>query len=445
MRSQQPDRAAAPQLAGVLADYIVPHVFAGREGQLELAGAAAGQLVQQAGRQSLQALLGKGLRAAHIPQGRHKARAQQAGHLFPALVGEKDQVLAPRGDPADRPRRQSAAGVHQDALPVDQVARGQGSRALHRQVGQRLEEGGAAALVVVKEDHFAGGVQRGVEVLQKELFGAGVGVQGQVHPGHLAALQQAAGRHPAGCLLQSKVAARARRPPQKDHIAGLLAFHAQHKGPAHGPDQGVHIGVLTQHRLLDLSGQPFKAAQVLGRGVGRAPGQQAVGLHVPQQLAAVLQRLFGGHVLAAQGFVLFFQQLVQGLLLFQQGLVQVGGLRPGGGAGRLCGGFCARFGRRLCFLLALAGRDAAGAHPPSGAEHTVHQVFPIVVVAHSGASFSLSQGTAFFVSAFQYNGRGPVWQGGGPKTKIIQEQLLQSTPASFTIYCKERATFFRLQ
>ena len=104
----------------------------------------------------------------------------------------------------------------------------------------------------------------------------------------------------------------------------------------------------------------------------------------------------------------FFQQLVQGLLLFQQG--------PCSGRGPPSGWRGGQALRRVlrpvwaagfASSLALAGRDRPPARiRPPEAEHTVHQVFPIVVVAHSGASFSLSQGTAFFVSAFQYNGRG---------------------------------------
>ena len=188
-------------LVGMPGGHIVPHVLPGREGQLKLPGAAAGQLVQQPGGQSLQALAGEGLCLAGVPEGGRKVRPQQAGHLGPALMGEKDQVLAPWSDPADRARRQSGAGVDQDPLPVDQIAGSQRRGPLDGQVGQGLEEGGAAALIVVEEDHLSRAVQGGVEVLQKELFGPGVGVEGQVHSGRLVALQKAAGRHPAGGLL----------------------------------------------------------------------------------------------------------------------------------------------------------------------------------------------------------------------------------------------------
>ena len=379
-----------PQLAGVLAGHIVPDVLPGREGQLELAGAQPGQVVQQAGGQGLQAFGGEGPGLAHIPQGRHKPGPQQAGHLLPPLVGKEDQVLAPGGDPAHRAGGQGGAGVDQDALPVDQIPGGQGRRPFHRQAGQRPEKGGAAALVMVEQHHLPRAVQGGIEILQKELFGAGVRVKGQVHPGHLAALQQAPGGHPAGGLLQGKVAAGARRPPQQDHVARLLAVGPQHKGPAHGPNQGVHIVVLAQHRLLDLGGQPLEAAQLRRRDVRRALGQQAVGLHVPQQLAAFFQRLPCGGVLPPQGFVLLFQQLVQRLLLLQQGFVQVRSLGPGGGAGGLGG---SRFGPGLFGRPGLLFGRAAGAHPPSRAEHTVHQAFPIVVVTHHGASLSISRGT----------------------------------------------------
>ena len=69
------------------------------------------------------------------------------------------------------------------------------------------------------------------------------------------------------------------------------------KGAARGPPHAVHKSILPQHRLLDLGGKAFKAAQVLRLHVGGAPGQQAFVLHVPQHLTAVFQRRLGVGIL----------------------------------------------------------------------------------------------------------------------------------------------------
>lgn len=68
---------------------------------------------------------------------------------------------------------------------------------------------------------------------------------------------------------------------EQDDVAGGGGFGAQHKGAAHGPHHAVHKSILPQHRLPDLGGKAFKAAQVLRLHVGSAPGQQAFVLHVP--------------------------------------------------------------------------------------------------------------------------------------------------------------------
>ena len=358
----QPRRALGP---GALGGHIVPHLGPCREGQLELTGHPLAQGVELLGRQGRQALGGEVPRPADIPQGRHKPGAEGVRQGLPPLVGKEDQVFAAGVDPADGPRRQRGPGVHQNSLPVHQIPGGQGGRALGGQIGQRLEESRAALLVVLKNHNLPRGVEGRIEVLQKEFFRPGVGVEGQIQHGAGVALEQPPGRHPARQLPQGKMPPGAAAARDQDHVPGPGRLHPQHKGPAHGPHQLVHKLVLPQHRLFHLGCQPLEAAQVLGRGVGGAFSQEAVSLHILEHLAALGQGFLGGVVLLFQLGVLGPQQLVQGFLLFQQGFIQIG-----------------QVGRGLLRLRFLGGRTA-GADPPPCAEHIVHQTFPVVVITHS--------------------------------------------------------------
>ena len=249
---------------------------------------------------------------------------------------------------------------------------------------------------MLKDQNLAGGVQSGIQVLQKQLFGPGIRVQGQIQHGGLIALQQAAGRHDAGRLLQRKVPPGAGRTAQQAHVAGGRGLGAQHKGPPHSPHHTVHKGILPQHGLFDLGGQPFKAAQMLRLRVGGAFGQQAVILHVPQHLTAVFQRRLGVGILLFQLGILLFQQLVQLFLLLQKGRVQV----------RQAPGLC------LCVRLRRSGTKF---HAPACAEYAVHKGFPIVGICHCAAL------PAVF---FQYSVPRPVLQGILP--------LAKSTPVVYT-------------
>lgn len=67
----------------------------------------------------------------------------------------------------------------------------------------------------------------------------------------------------------------------------------------------------------------LKAAQLLCGQVCRAFGKQAVGFHIPQHLAAVLQCRLHGIILRSELGILLFEQGIQLLLIFQQGSVQV--------------------------------------------------------------------------------------------------------------------------
>ena len=129
-----------------------------------------------------------------------------------------------------------------------------------------------------------------------------------------------------------------------------------------------------EHQLARLKffvragSKALKAAKVLCSHIGSALGKQAVRFHIPQHLAAVLQSRLHRSVLRFQLGVLFFEQGIQLLLVFQQSSVQV----------RHCG----RFGLwRFAFRL---GRAAKARLSPC-AEHTVHKVFPIVGICHGFA------------------------------------------------------------
>ena len=177
-------------------------------------------------------------------------------------------------------------------------------------------------------------MEGGVQILQKELFSPRVGVKRQIHNGQLIALQKTPDGHAVGRLRQSEMPPRAGRTAEQDDVPGRGGLRSQHERPTHRPHDAVYEGVLPQHCLFHLSGQPFEAAQMLLFD-------------------------FGG----AQLGVLFFQHFVQLFLLLQQGCVHIGqtGL----------------FRRRFLRIKAQFS---------SRAEHSVHQVLPIVGVCHLPAS-----------------------------------------------------------
>ena len=78
-------------------------------------------------------------------------------------------------------------------------------QALHSKVCKSLEEGRMAALVMLKDHDLPGGVQGRIQILQKQLFRTGIGVEGKVHHRGFVALQKAPRRHDAGGLFQRKV------------------------------------------------------------------------------------------------------------------------------------------------------------------------------------------------------------------------------------------------
>ena len=165
-------------------------------------------------------------------------------------------------------------------------------------------------------------MEGGVQILQKELFSPRVGVKRQIHNGQLIALQKTPDGHAAGRLRQSEMPPRAGRTAEQDDVPGRGGLRPQHERPAHRPHDAVYEGVLPQHCLFHLSGQPFEAAQMLLFDFGGSFGQQAVGLHILKHLPALGQRLLCG--VSAQLGVLFFQHFVQLFLLLEQGCVHIG-------------------------------------------------------------------------------------------------------------------------
>ena len=105
-----------------------------------------------------------------------------------------------------------------------------GGTALDGQIRQGLQKAGITALVVFKGKDLPGCVQGGVEVLQEELLGSGIGVKGQIQRGDPVALQKAPGRHAAGSFFQCKMPACACPACEQDDVAGGGGFGAQHKG-----------------------------------------------------------------------------------------------------------------------------------------------------------------------------------------------------------------------
>ena len=354
-------------LGGALGGDVVPHIGPGGEGQAQPGRDLLGQRVQLLGGEGCKVCLLVGGRLTDVAQRRDHACAELVRHGGAALVREEDEVLPAGVETADRAGGQGRSGVHQNAVPVDDVPTGERGAAPDGQIGQRFQKAGAAVLVVLKDHDLAGGVERGVEVLQKELFGGGVRVKRQVERGDLVVLQQAPHSHTAGGLLQREVPPGAGAAAQQDDVPGGGRFGAQHKGAAHGADDRVHKGVLPQHGLPDFVGQPLEAAQMFGFHVGGAFGQQAVILHVPQHPAAVGQCGLGGGVLRLQLGRLGLEHRIQLLLLFQKRRVQVVQsavwLLPGfgGGAG---GGF------------------EFAARP----EDSIHQGLPIICICHVIAS-----------------------------------------------------------
>ena len=348
-------------LRAALGRHIVPHIRARRQGQAEAGLHFCGQRVELLGCQRGEGFPRKGAGLTDIAQRRDEGRTELVSQRLPALPGEEDEVLAAGGDAAHRPGSKRRSGVHEDALLVDKIPAGQGRTALDGEVCQRLQKARVAALVVLKDQDLARRVEGGVQILQKELFSPRVGVKRQIHDGQLIALQKTPGGHAAGRLRQSEMPPRAGRTAEQDDVPGRRGLRPQHEGPAHRPHDAVHEGVLPQHRLFHLSGQPFEAAQMLLSDFGGAFGQQAVGLHILEHLPALGQRLLCG--VSAQLGVLFFQHFVQLFLLLEQGCAPIG----------QAGLFRRRFLR-------------IKAQFSSRAEHSVHQVLPIVGVCHLPAS-----------------------------------------------------------
>ena len=152
-------------LGGTLGGDVVPHIGPGGEGQAQPGRDLLGQRVQLLGGEGCKVCLLVGGRLADVAQRRNHACAELVRHGGAALVREEDEVLPAGVETADCAGGQGRSGVHQNAVPVDDVPAGERGAAPDGHVGQRFQKAGAAALVVLKDHDLAGGVERGVEVL----------------------------------------------------------------------------------------------------------------------------------------------------------------------------------------------------------------------------------------------------------------------------------------
>ena len=340
-----------------------------RDGQLQLPGRVFGQLLQTPPGNGLQLLLGEGPGGAHVAQGVHHARAHPVRQLFRPLFAQKYQVFAPGRQFAHRVRHQGSAHVHQHPL-LHRVAAVQRSLSGLGQRRQRVQKARVAPLVMAEYQHLPRPVQGAVQVLQKQLLLPGARVKPQVHPGDLRPAQQLAGRHFPGNGFQGLALAGARRAVDQKYTSGGFSCRAQHEGPFEGPHQPFEKFRLAQHGFSQRLLQPVKGVRLHGGGhrapgrLGLGLGEQAVPLHGVFQFAAK-----PGDLLRLAG-----QRFAQRLLILLQSLLCI-----------------------LCGLLALGRLCPARPQPPTGAEHSVHQVFPIACSHGSRPPFAVWQSSALIV------------------------------------------------
>ena len=125
---------------------------------------------------------------------------------------------------------------------------------------------------MLKGQHLGVRLQRRVQILQKQLFLRGAGVESQIQRFNARAAQNATGGQLLDHAAQRIVAAGAVGAAEQHHTAravGLLRG-SQHKGAAERLDQSRHKGVLPQHLRPDRIGHAGKIRLAGGcRGRGR--------------------------------------------------------------------------------------------------------------------------------------------------------------------------------
>ena len=167
-------------------------------------------------------------------------------------------------------------------------------------------------------------MQCGVEVLQEELFGSGIGVKGQIQRGDPVALQKAPGRHAAGSLFQCKMPACACPACEQDDVAGGGGFGARTKGRRMARTTLSTKASCPSTVCLTSAARPSKLPRCSGF-TSVVPLASRPSSSMSRSIwAAAFQRGGGGIALGFELGVLLLQQLVQPFLLFQKRRVQVG-------------------------------------------------------------------------------------------------------------------------
>ena len=267
---------------------VVPHRPVGGKGQPALGAHLLGQSVQLPRSDGVQAFGCEGGGAADVAGQRvHKPRAEPLGQGLGAFGGKEHKVFAAGLQLAHRAGGQRGAHIHQDA-PLQHIPAGKRQRAVDGQRGQHVQIGRSAALVMVKGQDLGVRLQRGVQVLQKQLFLRGAGVERKIHRLDPGGGDQPAGGQFLGHAAQGIMAAGALGAAQQHDAAGAGGVrHAHHKGAAEGLDHRAHKLVLAQHAGAHLVRQAHKIAPLFGRR--RLLGgvvQQAVLFQRSRQLAA---------------------------------------------------------------------------------------------------------------------------------------------------------------
>ena len=240
-----------------------------------------------------QAFGGERLSAADVPLQRvHEPRAElvRQGGFVP--VGEKYKILAGSLQFADRAGGQGGAHIHQNAA-LQYIAAGQRQSAVNGQRCQHVQVIGCTAFVMVKGQNLGVRLQGGIQVLQKQLFLCGAGVQGQIHRFNQGAVQKSAACHLVHNAGQGIVPPGTGGAAQQHAAAGMGGIGgAHHKGAAERLDHLPHKGILPQHLLAHPVGQAIKVFRAGfyrfccgGRLCGFA-AQQAVLAQALGQLAA---------------------------------------------------------------------------------------------------------------------------------------------------------------
>ena len=306
----------------VLRRQQVTHVRAHRQRQPALLAGALRQIIQLPRGHSGQRVGGKGLGAADVARNRvDKLCAEVVSQHGLALVRVEYKILAAGLQFTDGTGRKRRAHIDEDAA-LQHIPAGQRQRAVDGKRRQHVQVVGRAALIMLKGQHLGVGLQRRVQVLQKQLFLRGAGVERQVQRLNLTAAQHTAGGQLLHHAFQRVVAACAGGAAQQHNAArtARVTRRTQHKRAAERLDKRRDKGILPQHLRLNFLGHAGKI-RLGGRsrgGGGRShrAAQQAVLLQRLRQLAAHLADVLGG---GGTGLLHSVQRTACGCLAFLRG------------------------------------------------------------------------------------------------------------------------------